>query len=104
MAKEWAKEFYASAIWHKQRAAYIRYRFGLCERCGMPGKIVHHRRELTPANIGDERVALGFDNLELLCQDCHNAQHHANDAAGEGLAFDGNGDLIRMDTPRGPGG
>ncbi|WP_416151947.1 HNH endonuclease [Salipaludibacillus sp. HK11] len=27
---------------------------------------------LTPENIGDREIALGFNNLELLCLNCHN--------------------------------
>lgn len=53
---------------------------GLCERClakGLytPGKVVHHKIHLTPENISDPRVALGWENLQLLCQDCHAAVH-----------------------------
>lgn len=73
--KEFAKRFYLSAAWRRTRDAYFRYRCGICERCGAAGDIVHHKAHLTPANINDPRVALSFDNLELLCQDCHNKEH-----------------------------
>ena len=75
MAKPWAIEFYQSRAWEKARDAYFRSRCGICERCGQAGDIVHHRIHLTPSNIKDPRVALSFDNLELLCQDCHNKEH-----------------------------
>lgn len=55
----------------------------MCERClakGLivPGVIVHHKEHLTAANISDPNIALGFDNLELLCRDCHAAEHEQN--------------------------
>ena len=80
MAKEWAKAFYNSLAWKETRAAYRKRARGLCERClakGIitPGEIVHHVQELTPENIKDPSIALSFDNLQLVCRDCH-AQIH----------------------------
>lgn len=80
MAREFAKDFYNSPAWKHTRKAYTKYRRGLCERClakGLykPGEIVHHRAHLTPDNITDPGVALSFDNLELLCRDCHALEH-----------------------------
>lgn len=54
---------------------------GLCERCLkngdlVPAKIVHHKIYLTPQNINDPRITLDYSNLEALCQDCHNREHH----------------------------
>ena len=93
--KEWAKPFYKSKAWRDCRDAYFIFRHGLCERCGRPGKIVHHKVYLTPQNINDPNVSLNWENLELVCQDCHNLEHHGADVAAEGLMFDGNGDLVR---------
>ncbi len=55
MAKPWAKAFYNSAAWRvqKTREAYMVSKHGLCERCGKPGLIVHHRKALRHA--GHER-------------------------------------------------
>lgn len=80
MAREFAKSFYHSKAWKHTRAAYARSVNNLCEKCLERGKyskgeIVHHIEHLSPANIGDESVTLGFDNLELLCRDCHAEQH-----------------------------
>jgi 5-methylcytosine-specific restriction enzyme A len=93
--KAWAKSFYKGRAWRKCRDTYFAYRHGLCERCPNPGKIVHHKVWLTPENINDPTISLNFEKLELLCQDCHNKEHHANgDVVGEGLMFDENGDLV----------
>jgi 5-methylcytosine-specific restriction endonuclease McrA len=52
----------------------------LCERClrnGIvrAGRIVHHKIHLDADNIGDPNVTLNWDNLELVCMDCHAAEH-----------------------------
>ncbi len=73
--KEFAKKFYKSKAWHELRDAFFTAKFGLCERCSSPGKIVHHKIELTPKNIFDENISLNWSLLELLCQDCHNHVH-----------------------------
>lgn len=76
MAKDFALQFYASGAWKKARSAYRKQAGGMCERCLVqPGEIVHHKKALTPQNISDPRIALGFDNLELVCRDCHAAAH-----------------------------
>lgn len=80
--KEFAKLFYKSKAWQNTRQAYVSSVGGLCERClqsGMycAGEIVHHKRELTPENINDPAVSLSWDNLELLCRDCHGKAHGA---------------------------
>lgn len=66
--KEFAKKLYKSKQWIECRNAFFLYRHGLCERCGGPGKIVHHKIELNPSNINDPFITLSFDNLELTCQ------------------------------------
>lgn len=40
-----------------------------------PGEIVHHKIELDPVTIERPEVALNFDNLELLCRECHARRH-----------------------------
>ena len=94
MARDFARSFYSSAAWISCRDSYIAKRRGLCERClarGLihPGKIVHHRTYLTPENITNPAVALNHANLELLCQDCHNAEHHARSDQRYVIATDG---------------
>lgn len=78
--KDWATGLYKSNKWKQTREAYARSVGGLCERClakGLytPGEIVHHKIHLTPENIGDPAVSVSFDNLELLCRNCHADEH-----------------------------
>ena len=78
--KEWAKAFYLSPAWRACRDAYAASVGGLCEQCYargefVPGVIVHHKVHLSPENINDPSVTLNWDNLELVCRDCH-AIHH----------------------------
>lgn len=78
--KEYAKTFYKSAAWKDCRKAYAAYRRGLCEVClkrGIykPGEIVHHKIHISPENITDPTVTLSFDNLQLVCRDCHADLH-----------------------------
>lgn len=78
--KEFAKDFYTSKAWKQTRAAYISSVRGLCEICKRkgkikPGVIVHHKIHLTPDNINDPDISLNWDNLQLLCRDCHADQH-----------------------------
>ncbi|MCD7888354.1 MAG: HNH endonuclease [Oscillospiraceae bacterium] len=89
--KEYARKFYLSKAWRSTREAYYRYRCGVCERCGAAGDIVHHKIYLSPSNIRDPKIALSFDNLELLCQDCHNKEHL--ERQNERYSFDKNGNI-----------
>ena len=77
------KAFYHSAAWKKCRSEYIASVGGLCERClerGVvrPGRVVHHKRYITPDRIQDPEVLLDRRNLEYLCQQCHNEEHNIN--------------------------
>lgn len=96
MAKDYASSFYKSAAWENCRAAFIVAKFGICERCGKAGSIVHHKTYITPENINDPSITLDWDNLELLCQDCHNKEHLGNheEVLAEGLTFDETGQLV----------
>lgn len=78
--KPWAAAFYKSKAWQDCRAAYMKKAGGLCERClkrglYVSGEIVHHRLHLTPENIVDPAVSCAFENLELLCRNCHADEH-----------------------------
>lgn len=74
------KEFYSSTQWKQVRTAYKKTKQGLCERCLAKGLIVpadevHHKVRLTRDNINDYSISLNFDNLEALCETCHDKEH-----------------------------
>jgi 5-methylcytosine-specific restriction endonuclease McrA len=80
MAKAFARKFYSSKAWQDCRNEYAKRKHFLCENClrrGIyrPGEIVHHLIELDPMNIDNPEITLNFDNLELLCRDCHAEVH-----------------------------
>ena len=98
MAQQFAKKLYNSARWKRCRAAYIAKVYGICERCGEPGYIVHHKVVLNSRNIDDCWVTLNHSNLELLCVECHNKEHMSEGSATvEGLMFDSSGQLVRCE-------
>lgn len=83
MARPFAKKFYSSKAWQDCRNAYAQSKHYLCEEClakGIyrPGEIVHHMIELDPVNINNPEITLSFDNLELLCRDCHERKHQTS--------------------------
>lgn len=97
--KEFAEQFYKSAAWLACRESFIARRRqidgGLCQRCRERlGFIVHHRIELTPANIGEPDVALNQQLLEYLCLECHNEEHGVFQPAERSVIFDENGDVV----------
>ena len=83
MSNGFANDFYNSVQWQNTREAYKRFRRGLCEKCLSEGRItagehVHHKRRITPQTIHDPSVTLAFENLQLLCADCHREMHRKN--------------------------
>lgn len=91
--KDWAKGFYLSVAWEETRAAYLQSQDYICERCGEPAKIVHHKRWLNKENINDAGISLNWDNLEALCQDCHNKEHHKRERK-KRYRFDEDGNIL----------
>lgn len=78
--KDYARGFYKGKEWKQCRAAYTKAARGLCEHClsrGIikAGKIVHHKIHIDPDNIQDPTITLDFNNLELVCMDCHAELH-----------------------------
>lgn len=57
------------------------------------GEIVHHVIEIDPVTIEKPEVALNFDNLELLCRECH-AEAHNERSKGRRYLFGDNGEII----------
>ncbi len=81
-------DFYKSNEWEATRMAYLKSKFGICERCNSAGIIVHHKEYVTIDNIHDPNITLNFNNLELLCRKCHNQEHMQTEL---GYAFDEKG-------------
>ncbi len=91
MARDFAKKFYNSKEWYKTRSMYAKSKLYLCEKCGRPVVIgrkadegraqghVHHKIWLNENNINDAHITLGLDNLQLLCEDCHNKVHNSGE-------------------------
>ena len=91
-----AKKFYWSSAWKKCRASYIQSVFGLCERCSKPGSIVHHTEYIDHTNVDDPSITLNHENLELLCQTCHNQEHfEKGGVTRRDVMFDDDGNLIQ---------
>ena len=42
--------FYKSKAWQRTQAAFMSSKHGICERCGEPARIVHHKEYITPEN------------------------------------------------------
>ena len=77
---EEVKSFYQSTKWRNIRKTYLAMQDNLCERCKRKGKIetakiVHHKNYINIDNINDTNITMNFNNLEALCQDCHNKEH-----------------------------
>ena len=80
MAREFARGFYDSTQWKRCREEFRKSKRYLCEDCLSKGiltlgTVVHHKTPLTPENINDPEITLNFDNLKLLCVDCHADEH-----------------------------
>lgn len=107
MARDFSRSFYKSKAWKQTRESYANSRSGLCERClkrGIltPGSIVHHKEHLSPENINDPSVSLSFENLELLCRNCHAIEHpeiygRVEDGNDKRVGFDENGNIVNLE-------
>lgn len=89
--------FYDSKAWRRCRQVYLS-EHPVCERCQKAGRVsvavhVHHKKELTADNYKDPMIALNPDNLEALCFECHQKEHHAAKQVGEDFYFDSNGNI-----------
>lgn len=101
MAREFSRAFYKGKAWKETREYIFIRDKGLCQDCldkGIvkPGKEVHHIEYLTPENINNLNIALGEDNLRLLCKECHHRRHNKNECVNDGLMFNEYGELMRM--------
>ena len=72
--------FYYTHMWKETREAYKKSVGGLCERCRERGvvraaEVVHHKIHLSPQNIQNPEITMGWDNLVALCRECHDEVH-----------------------------
>lgn len=76
-------QFYISKAWRDLSYLLKIERGGRCERCGFTAvtkedwaKLIgHHRQELTEDTVKDPMIALNPALIEIICIDCHNAEH-----------------------------
>ena len=78
--QRWAEAFYKSRQWKDTREAYARSKRWLCEDCLKKGRItageiVHHIKPLTPDSIQSPEISLSWNNLKLVCRECHAKEH-----------------------------
>lgn len=90
-----AKQFYNSKAWKRTRRLYLLSVNFICERCGKPADVVHHKNYINLENINDFNTLLSFDNLEALCMDCHNKEHFKSGREKKYI-FDEMGNLVFM--------
>ena len=101
--REFAENLYKSKRWQKNRDAYSESVGGLCESCArwgliVPGEIVHHKIELTPANIHDPSITMAWSNLELVCRACH-ALRHPKQRRARRYTVDAQGTVLACEMP-----
>jgi 5-methylcytosine-specific restriction endonuclease McrA len=75
------KEIYQTAEWEKVRQYVVARDNGLCQECLRHGKItagreVDHITALSNDNKSDWGIAYNPDNLQLLCDSCHQDKHN----------------------------
>lgn len=70
--------FYNTREWNDLREKKRKAEHNECERCRARfvytrGETVHHKKYLRQF----PQLAMSYDNLELLCKECHYKEHHA---------------------------
>ena len=109
------KDFYHSKAWNNVRKTVWIKQHLLCNRCHKPVYvdglsewlpkekrrigIVHHKEYLNNTNIYDDRITLDENNLEGLCKECHELEHHQDISNRKEYMFDDNGNLIPKIPP-----
>lgn len=73
-------QFYCSRPWRDLSYSLKIKANGKCNRCNQTlldfSKLIgHHKIELTEYNVTDVHIALNPDNIEVVCHQCHNAEH-----------------------------
>ena len=107
------QEFYDSRAWKETRKYIWLKQNLLCARCGKPvyvdgisdylpkekrrTGIVHHKIYLDNINVYDPNITLNEDNLEGICKECHELEHHQDIANRKGYMFDEYGNLLKKE-------
>lgn len=99
MAQDFAKAFYHSSAWEKQREYILKRDHYICTEpgCNRVATEVHHIIELNAENINDISITLDEHNLRSLCHECHDRitkAMKANERSGnilEPIAFSADG-------------
>jgi len=104
MAREFSKSFYNSKEWDRVRQYILLRDHHACTICGAPAEEVHHKKHITPDNIGDTSITLNPANLTSLCKECHFNQHRGEHGKGREheeaypYTFDSQGYLVPKET------
>lgn len=74
---DFKKKFYNSKVWKDLRLFIINRDLPTCKRCGkliLDKQKLHvdHIIEINEKNYLDKTITLNPDNLQILCQKCHN--------------------------------
>ena len=105
------KQFYNSKAWKTvKNNVWIKQNL-LCNRCHKPvyvdglspylpkvkrrTGIVHHKIYLDNSNVFNDYIALDENNLEGICKDCHELEHHKDQVTRQGYEFDEFGNLVK---------
>lgn len=97
MAKEWAKDFYASKAWRETSESVKSDANYMCVKCNArPAEIAHHIIWLTPLNINDVNITLNKENLMAVCRECHAIIHEGTSSTTDGLVFNERGELVEV--------
>ena len=105
------KDFYNSKAWKLVRKNVWLKQNLLCSRCHKPvyvdgisewipkeqrrTGIVHHKIYLDNFNVSDDAIALDEKNLEGICKECHELEHHKDQVTRNEFMFNEDGDLIQ---------
>ena len=105
------KEFYNSKVWKDTKNNVWLKQHLLCNRCGKPVYvdgisewipkdkrrigIVHHIIYLNDTNVYDDSIALDENNLEGICKECHEEEHHQDIAKRKDYMFNEDGELVK---------
>ena len=105
------KDFYNSTAWKRTRKSIWIKQNLLCNRCHKPVYvdglsewlpkekrrigIVHHIEYLTNDNVYDDNISLNENNLEGICKECHEEEHHKDLSTRKDYKFDEEGNLIK---------